>query len=198
MKTLLPLSLLIVALTATAPARADSRVDIIPSVAYINPTTDVVDQDGITARFDATLGFGGRIAIYLNETVSLDLSGHYGRSSLAADIFGDPDAASVDLALFYGSAQLAVALGSEKRFILHGGVGLQGTNYDDFIEGGNIMTGVLGLSGWMPLSPTAALRVDFDAHFHTTYFEVGDVRTDELSQLDTVLAVGIQFTSGGR
>ena len=188
---------LLALVAAASPVHAESRVDLTPSLAYFNPTADVIDQDGVSARFAGAPGFGGRISIWLNESVILEGSAHYGRSSLDATLFGAPDAGSIDLALFYGSAQLAVALGSEKRFTLHGGFGVQGKNYDEFIEGGNNWTAVLGLSGWMPLGESTALRADLDVHFHSIYFEVGDLQTDELSQMDMVLAVGIQFTPGG-
>lgn len=190
----LPLAFLVLLAGRVTMARADTRVDLTPSIAYINPTQNVVDQDEISAKFAGAVGFGGRITIWLNDRVALEGSGHYGRSSLDADIFGE--SGSIDLALFYGSAQIAVGLGAERRLQLHAGLGMQGTNYDELIEGGNILTGVVGFSGVMPLSPSTAIRADFDMHIHTTYFEVGDVQTDELNQYDTVLALGIQFTPG--
>lgn len=197
MKRLTLFSLTLTALLAASAVFGQTRVDLTPSVAYLNSLNDVVDQDGITAKYAAAPGFGGRLSIWLNETVMLEGSAHYGRTTLDGQIFGD-DAGSVDLAIFYGSAQIGFALGADKRLILHGGVGMQGTNYDEFIEGGNIMTGVVGLSGVRPLNDSVSLRVDFDVHFHTAYFELGDVTTDELDQIDTVLAVGLQFGSGSR
>lgn len=198
MNRLLTLTIALATILACAgPACAGSRVDLTPSLAYINPTTNVVDQGGVTAKFAGAVGFGGRISIWLNDNVALEASGHYGRTSLDGEVFGD-NIGSLDLALFYGSAQIAVALGAEKRLLLHGGFGMQGTNYDELIEGGNILTGVFGLSGSAPLGPDVSLRADLDVHVHTTYFEVGDIRTDELTQYDMVLAVGIQFSSGGQ
>lgn len=194
---------LIVVGAAAARAQADTgsasgtRVDLTPSIAYFNPTGNVVDQDGVTANFAGAPGFGGRLSIWFNEKVAFEASGHYGRTTLEGDYLGD-SAGSIDMALFYGSAQIAVALGAQKRFLLHGGLGLQGTNYDELIEGGNIMTGVLGMSGWMPLNETTALRVDLDVYAYSTYYEVGDLRTDDQSQFDLVLAFGLQFSPSGR
>lgn len=185
---------LVVAKASTV--HAGSRVDLTPSLAYFNPTGNVVEQDGLTAKFAGGLGFGGRVSIWLNENVVLEGSGHYGRTTLDGQLFGDA-AGSLDLALFYGSVQLSLALGAEKRFLLHGGLGLQGTNYDELITGGNIMTGVFGISGWAPLSETASLRADLDVHVHTMYFEVDGLQTDELTQYDIVATVGIQFSTGG-
>lgn len=182
--------------TGTGSANG-TRVDLTPSIAYFNPTGNVVDQDGTTAKFGGAAGFGGRLSIWFNEKVAFEGSAHYGRTALEGDYLGD-SLGSIDMALFYGSAQIAVALGSEKRFMLHGGIGLQGTNYDELIEGGNIMTGVFGMSGWMPLNETTALRVDLDVHAYTTYFEVGDLRTNDQAQFDMVLAFGVQFSPSGR
>lgn len=117
-----------------ADAQSQTRVDLTPSVAYLNSLTDVVDQDGVAARFAGVPGFGGRLSIWLNESVMLEGSAHYGRTSLDGQIFGE-ETGSLDLAIFYGSAQIG--------------------------------------------------------------FELGDLITDELSQIDTVLAVGLQFGSGG-
>lgn len=197
MKHLTTLSLPLLVLLAAAGARADTRVDFTLSAAYLNSLNDVIDQDGVTARYAAAPGLGGRLSIWLNDRVMVEGGAHYGRTTLDGQVFGD-DSGSIDLAIFYGSAQIGVALGSEKSLILHGGIGLQGTNYDEYIEGGNIMTGVVGLSGVRPLNDSVSLRVDFDVHLHTAYFESGDAVTDELSQIDTVLAVGIQFGSGGQ
>lgn len=197
MKRLTIVAQTVAALLAASAAPAQTRVDVTPSVAYLNSLNDVVEQEGVTARYAGAPGFGGRLSIWLNETVMLEGSAHYGRTTLDGQIFGD-DAGSVDLAIFYGSAQIGFALGADKRLLLHGGVGVQGTNYDEFIEGGNIMTGVVGLSGVRPLNDSVSLRVDLDVHCHTAYFESGNVATDELDQIDTVLAVGLQFGSGGR
>ncbi|MEZ4651755.1 MAG: hypothetical protein R3E97_23755 [Candidatus Eisenbacteria bacterium] len=177
---------------------AETRVDLVPSVAYFNPTANVVDEGGITARFDNAVGLGGRLTIWLNDAIALEGTGHFVRSSLDAGFLGDGTFGSIDLSLFYGSAQVVVGLGTEKRLLLHGGLGMQGSNYDEYIEGGNALTGVLGLGGWAPLGETVALRSDLDAHFHTTWYEVGDVRSEELSQVDLLLSIGLQFTPGGR
>ena len=197
MKRIVTLTLALALLTTLVPqARAESRVDMTPSFAFFSHTANVIDEAGATAKFAGSLGYGGRISIWLNDSVALEASGHYGRTSLDGQIAGYPG--SIDLALFYGSAQIAVGLGPEKRFLLHGGLGLQGTNYDEAIEGGNIMTGVFGISGWMPLSRTAALRTDLDLHVYSMHFELGGASTQDQSQLDPVLAIGIQFTPGGR
>ena len=182
--------------TLAGVAAAESRVDITPSLAWFNPTKDVIDQDGITANYAPGLAYGARLSIWLNETVSLDVSGHYGRTTMDGNIMGEEG--SLDMALFYGSAQLAVAMGKEQRLTLHGGVGMQGTNYDEFIEGSNIMTGVVGVSGVAPLGENTWLRADADLHLHTAYFELDGYQTDELTQNDWVLAVGIMFRSGGK
>ncbi len=191
------LLMLLLVLTTAGSALADSRIDLTPSAAFFNPTQNVVDQNGTTARFAGAAGWGGRLSIWLNDRVMLEGGAHYGRSSLDTEFDGSA-VGSVDLALFYGSAQIAVALGEEKRLMLHGGIGLQGTNYDEFVEGGNILTGVFGISSTMPLSDTTSLRADLDVHTYTTYFEIGDSRTDEMPQVDLVLAVGIQFSAGGK
>lgn len=190
-------SLLLVTLLAASVARADTRVDVTPSVAYFDTRTDVVDQEGVTARYAGAPAFGGRLSIWLNDRVALEGSAHYGRTTLDGTLFGET-AGSLDLALFYGSAQIGVALDPARRLILHGGLGVQGTNYDELIEGANLMTGVAGLGAVLPLNRSLALRVDLDVHLHTSYFELGDFTTDELSQVETVLAVGLQFGSGGQ
>lgn len=82
--------------------------------------------------------------------------------------------------------------------MLHGGLGMQGTKCDELIKGGNIMTGVLGLGSILPLGVNTWLRTDLDLHAYTTFFEIGDAQTDELTQYDMVLAVGIQFRTGGK
>jgi len=193
---------LVVAATALlcgspAAAQSGTRVDLTPSVAFFNPTTDVVDEGGATARFATGLGPGGRLSIWLNDNVALEASGHFMRSTLDGEI-GGMSVGSIDVTMFYGSAQIAVTLGTQQRFLLHGGIGMQGTNYDDTIEGGNILTGVIGFGGWAPLGETLALRADVDVHAHTTYFELGGVQTEELMQYDAILSVGLQFSPGGR
>ncbi len=198
MKRCLILTIALALATAVArPARAETRVDLTPSFAIINPTANAVDEGGVTAKFKGTLGYGGRVSVWLNKSVALEASGHYGRTSLDGTIAGSP-AGGIDLAVFYGSAQLAVGLGKDKRFLLHGGIGMQGTNYDELITGTNLLTGVLGISGWMPLSKTAALRTDLDFHAYSMHFESGGTTTQDQSQLDMVLAIGIQFSPGGR
>lgn len=194
--------LLIVATTVLAcsspvAAQSGTRVDLTPSVAFFNPTTDVVDEGGATARFAAGLGPGGRLSIWLNDSVALEASGHFVRSTLDGEI-GGTSVGSIDLTMVYGSAQIAVALGAQQRFLMHVGVGMQGTSYDELIEGGNILTGVIGFGGWAPLGETLALRADLDVHAHTTWFELGGVRTEELMQYDAILSVGLQFSPGGR
>jgi opacity protein-like surface antigen len=178
-------------------ARADSRVDIIPSVSLFSPAANAVDEQGAVAKFASVAGFGGRLTIWFNENVGIEGTGHYFGSSLDGELFGQP-VGSIDTKLFYGSAQVVVGLGQAKRFLLHGGIGFQGSNYDTLIEGGNIMTGVVGFSGWAPLGETVALRADIDSHIHTQFYEVGSDRTRELTQFDMIFSIGLQFRPGGR
>jgi hypothetical protein len=178
-------------------ALAESRVDITPSIASFNPAANVLDEQGATAKFTDAIGFGGRLTIWLNENVAIEGAGHFVESSLDGEFLGDP-AGSIGVSLFYGSGQIVVGVGKEKRLQLHGGFGVQGSNYDEVIEGGNILTGVLGVSAWAPLGQQVALRAGLDSHIHTQYFEFGDFRSEELMQYDMVFSVGLQFTPGGR
>lgn len=41
------------------------------------------------------------------------------------------------------------------------------------------------------------LRADLDLHVYSASIELGDQRTDELTQTDMMPAVGIQFRTGG-
>ena len=195
--TWLVLGLALLAFSSPATAQSGTRVDLVPSVAFFNPTANVVDEGGATAKFTGGAGPGARLSIWLNDNVAIEASGHFMASSLDGEIQGLP-AGSIDATMFYGSAQIAVALGAQKRFMLHGGLGMQGTNYDELIEGGNILTGVLGFGGWAPLGETVALRADVDMHAHTTYYDFGGVQTEELMQYDMVFSVGLQFSPGGR
>ncbi len=189
--------LAVLALTVATMAQAETRVDLTPSLAFLIPTTNVVDQDGATAKFASAMGFGGRLSIWVSESVALEATGSYAKSSLEGEFLGE-DVGSIGTGLFYGSAQVAVGLGASKQFMLHGGFGFQGSNYDELIEGGNIMSGVVGFSVWVPLSRTVAIRGDLDTYIHTQYFEIGDVQTDELNQYDVILSLGIQFSPDGR
>ncbi len=190
---------LIVAMAAltTPTAQAATRVDLTPGLAYFNPLANAVDEGGATAKFANGLGFGGRISIWLNDSVALEAAGAYFGSSLDGAIAGE-SAGSIDANLFYGSAQIAIGLGPERRLLLHGGFGFQGTTYNELIDGGTIATGVIGLGGWIPLNQTVALRADLDAYLHTLYYEFAGARTQDQTQIDTVFTVGLQFSPGGR
>jgi len=189
--------LALLTLIPAAAVQAGTRVDLTPSVAFFVPATNAIDEEGATAKFASSVGIGGRLGIWVSESVALEATGAYVNSSLDGQYLGQ-DVGSIDTGLFYGSAQVAVGLGATKQFMLHGGIGFQGSNYDELIEGGNIMTGVLGLSVWAPLSETVAFRADLDTHIHTLYYGAGELQTQELTQYDMIISVGIMFSPDGR
>jgi len=190
----------VLAATLVPAASADTQVDITPSLGWYSPTANAIEETvgptTVEAKYDGALVYGGRLSIWLNPSVVLEGSGHFARSKLAGEAFGVSE--SVDLTMFYGSAVVGVALGAAKRLMIHGGIGLRGTNFDEGIEGSNFATGVIGLTGKAPLNDSVMLRVDTDAHVFSEYFEVGGVRSDERMQVDMILQVGLQFTPGGR
>jgi len=176
-------------------------VDLTISGGNLRPTQNTLDErvsgvGSITAKQGAASGVGGRLDIWLNEHFALEGTGFYaGASPLEGDVFGATGA--VDVSIFYGSGRAVVGIGDRTRLLLSAGIATMARNFDtDAIEDGSITVGVVGAGILIPVGNAVSLRFDLDDYVYDSYWELGDVRSEEIPQHDVVFAAGLTFHTG--
>lgn len=164
------------------------------------PQANVLEElnGAVTANMTASPGFGAQLTHWAGEHVGLALTGFYATSQLEGRIADQVQA--LDSTVLLGSARVVVGIGGgEGPSILNlsAGFALNNTQYDDVIEGGTIVNGVIGAELNVPLGGATALRLGVDDYVYDRWFEFDGVESTAQRQHDLVIHGGVTFALGG-
>jgi hypothetical protein len=196
-------SLLIIPLLAASPALAANRAGETRISLYAGqyaPQANVLEElDGaIQANMAAAPGFGGQLTHWASPNVGLAFTAFYSSSKLEGRIAESVD--SIDSSVFLGSARLVVGVGGgDGPSILNfsAGLALNNTQYDDVIEGGTILNGVVGAELNLPLGGATSLNIGVDDYVYDRWFEIDGFESTAMRQHDLVIHGGLTFGLGG-
>jgi hypothetical protein len=195
MYRLLILTIVVLCLTGIVPAQAGG-VDVTPEIAYYNPQSEQANlgNGSATAQHASSVGFGGRLTFWVNETFALEATGMFTSTDMEAQLFGETGA--IGASVFFGTGRAVVGFGQKTRFLLNAGLGFQSSSYD-FIEGGTWMIGVAGAGFVLPINNAAGLRLGVDDYIYNAQWDLGDgILTDAILQHDVTFTVGLSIFTG--
>ena len=195
MYRILILSIAILILAGTLPAQVGG-VDVTPEVAYYNPQSEQanIGNGSASAQHASSMGFGGRLTFWVNETFALEATGMFTSTDMEAQLFDESGA--IGASVFLGTGRAVLGFGSKTRFLLNAGLGFQSSSYD-FVEGGTWMIGVAGAGLVLPMNQAVGLRLGVDDYIYNAQWDLGDgTLTDAILQHDVTFTVGLSIFTG--
>lgn len=193
------LSVLLIVVGNLSAQPKGGQIDFAPAIGYYISTANVIEEGigtslAVEANHKSSLAFGGKLTIWANNMLGFETSFAYTSADLEGAVGGVEG--SIGASLFFASEKVVLGFGNTSRFQIGGGFGIVSSSYDEFLEGGTHMIGVVGIAVIIPLSDNVGLRLDADDHIHRVYWIIDDFETDPITQNDIVVTLGISVSTG--
>jgi len=193
-------------LFAAAPVAA--QVSFSPTIGVYLPTSNLADvvlgSDSIAElKQDVGIALGANMGVGLGSRVMLQVAGSYVPSQLSGTVSGTGSFTQSDANLFFGNANLTVFLVKPTSPVwvsLSGGgsmVSRSGAAYEG-VEGTTDYGGLVGATVGFRLGSLLSFNVSATDYIYGAQFEKDGFTTEESSQNDILLGLGLGIPLGGK